>query len=87
MSQQLSLTPQLQQAIRLLQLSTQEMEQEVARMLEENPMLESRGGDACPFNVIETTRNFLGTRKLLLRQRREMFRVGVLQEDVNGHEH
>lgn len=40
MSQQLSLTPQLQQAIRLLQLSTQEMEQEVARMLEENPMLE-----------------------------------------------
>jgi RNA polymerase sigma-54 factor len=39
-SQQLTLTPQLQQAIRLLQLSTQEMHQEVARMLEENPMLE-----------------------------------------------
>ena len=39
-SQQLTLTPQLQQAIRLLQLSTQEMEQEVARMIEENPMLE-----------------------------------------------
>jgi len=40
MSQQLALTPQLQQAIRLLQISTQEMEQEVARMLDENPMLE-----------------------------------------------
>jgi RNA polymerase sigma-54 factor len=40
-SQQLTLTPQLQQAIRLLQLSTQDMHQEVARMLEENPMLES----------------------------------------------
>ena len=40
MSQQLTLTPQLQQAIRLLQLSTQEMQQEVARMLDENPMLE-----------------------------------------------
>ncbi|MDD2722081.1 MAG: RNA polymerase factor sigma-54 [Gallionella sp.] len=40
MSQQLALTPQLQQAIRLLQLSTQDMEQEVARMLDENPMLE-----------------------------------------------
>jgi RNA polymerase sigma-54 factor len=40
-SQQLTLTPQLQQAIRLLQLSTQDMHQEVARMLEENPMLEA----------------------------------------------
>jgi RNA polymerase sigma-54 factor len=40
-SQQLTLTPQLQQAIRLLQLSTLDMHQEVARMLEENPMLEA----------------------------------------------
>jgi RNA polymerase sigma-54 factor len=40
-SQQLTLTPQLQQAIRLLQLSTQDMHQEIARMLEENPMLEA----------------------------------------------
>jgi RNA polymerase sigma-54 factor len=40
-SQQLTLTPQLQQAIRLLQLSTQDMQQEVARMLEDNPMLEA----------------------------------------------
>ena len=40
MSQQLTLTPQLQQAIRLLQLSTLDMHQEVARMLDENPMLE-----------------------------------------------
>ena len=39
-SQQLTLTPQLQQAIRLLQLSTQDIHQEVARMLDENPMLE-----------------------------------------------
>jgi len=40
-SQQLTLTPQLQQSIRLLQLSTLDMHQEVANMLEENPMLES----------------------------------------------
>lgn len=40
LSQQLTLTPQLQQAIRLLQMSTQDMQQEVSRMLEENPMLE-----------------------------------------------
>lgn len=41
LSQQLTLTPQLQQAIRLLQLSTLDMHQEVARLLEENPMLEA----------------------------------------------
>ncbi len=40
-SQQLTLTPQLQQAIRLLQMSTIEMQQEVAEMLNENPMLEA----------------------------------------------
>jgi RNA polymerase sigma-54 factor len=40
MSQQLTLTPQLQQSIRLLQLSTQDMQQEIARLIEENPMLE-----------------------------------------------
>ncbi|MBY0577580.1 MAG: RNA polymerase factor sigma-54 [Burkholderiales bacterium] len=40
LSQQLTLTPQLQQAIRLLQLSTLEMNQEVERLLLENPLLE-----------------------------------------------
>jgi RNA polymerase sigma-54 factor len=39
-SQHLSLTPQLQQSIRLLQLSTLEMTQEVEQMLDENPFLE-----------------------------------------------
>ncbi len=39
-SQHLSLTPQLQQSIRLLQLSTLEMSQEVEQMLDENPFLE-----------------------------------------------
>lgn len=40
MSQQLALTPQLQQSIRLLQLSTLELNQEIERILLENPMLE-----------------------------------------------
>src|SRR5438552_3296937 len=40
LSQHLTLTPQLQQAIRLLQLSTLELNQEVERMLQENPLLE-----------------------------------------------
>jgi len=39
-SQQLALTPQLQQSIRLLQMSTAELEQEVDRFLSENPLLE-----------------------------------------------
>ncbi len=39
-SQQLLLTPQLQQAIKLLQLSTLEINQESARLLDENPFLE-----------------------------------------------
>lgn len=39
-SQHLALTPQLQQSIRLLQLSTLEMAQEVEQMLDENPFLE-----------------------------------------------
>jgi len=44
-SQQLALTPQLQQSIRLLQLSTVEINQEVARLLDENPLLEREDED------------------------------------------
>jgi RNA polymerase sigma-54 factor len=40
LSQHLALTPQLQQSIRLLQLSTLELQQEVEQMLEQNPFLE-----------------------------------------------
>jgi RNA polymerase sigma-54 factor len=40
-SQQLALTPQLQQSIRLLQMSTAELEQEIERFLSENPLLEA----------------------------------------------
>ena len=43
-SQHLALTPQLQQSIRLLQLSTLELGQEVEQMLDDNPFLE-RGAD------------------------------------------
>jgi RNA polymerase sigma-54 factor len=37
---QITLTPQLQQAIRLLQLSTTDLQQEIQEQLESNPMLE-----------------------------------------------
>ncbi len=46
-SQHLALTPQLQQSIRLLQLSTLELSQEVEQMLDENPFLEVNE-DAAP---------------------------------------
>ncbi len=39
-SQHLALTPQLQQSIRLLQLSTLELSQEIDQMLQDNPFLE-----------------------------------------------
>src|SRR5690554_3183281 len=40
MGQQLTMTPQLQQAIRLLQLSTLDLQQEIQEALDTNPMLE-----------------------------------------------
>ena len=50
LSQHLTLTPQLQQSIRLLQLSTLELNQELERFLQENPLLERDEGaqDALP---------------------------------------
>lgn len=40
MGQQLAMTPQLQQAIKLLQLSTLDLQQEIQNALDENPLLE-----------------------------------------------
>ena len=40
-SQQLNMTPQLQQAIKLLQLSTLDLEQEIIEQLYNNPLLET----------------------------------------------
>jgi RNA polymerase sigma-54 factor len=48
LSQHLTLTPQLQQSIRLLQLSTVELNQEIERILMENPALEREDGEEVP---------------------------------------
>jgi RNA polymerase sigma-54 factor len=48
LTQHLTLTPQLQQSIRLLQLSTLELNAEVERMLQENPLLEKADDDTRP---------------------------------------
>ncbi|WP_221797564.1 RNA polymerase factor sigma-54 [Oceanobacter mangrovi] len=45
MGQQLTMTPQLQQAIRLLQLSTLDLQQEIQEALDSNPMLEHDESD------------------------------------------
>ena len=51
LSQHLALTPQLQQSIRLLQLSTLELHQEVEQMLETNPFLELEDDSPPPWEA------------------------------------
>ena len=46
--QQLTMTPQLQQAIRLLQLSSLELQAEIQEALEANPLLASTEDDISP---------------------------------------
>lgn len=48
LSQHLALTPQLQQSIRLLQLSTLELNQEIEQFLQDNPLLEREEGEEAP---------------------------------------
>ena len=52
LSQHLALTPQLQQSIRLLQLSTLELQQEVEQMLDQNPFLETENENAAAFEPL-----------------------------------
>ena len=66
LSQHLTLTPQLQQSIRLLQLSTLELNQEVERLLQENPLLEKADDDdsaAPPSEFIATTTSVTSSEK------------------------
>jgi len=56
MSQQLVMTPQLQQAIKLLQLSRMELEETVQQELLENPMLEAGDPDGPTGDVAEAER-------------------------------
>jgi RNA polymerase sigma-54 factor len=67
LSQHLTLTPQLQQSIRLLQLSTLELNQEIERFLQDNPLLEREEGaeeeEAAPPSVVASpsTTDFTST--------------------------
>ncbi|MDF3030405.1 MAG: polymerase factor sigma-54 [Moraxellaceae bacterium] len=53
--QHLTMTPQLQQAIRLLQLSTLELQAEIQEALDSNPMLEAADDDGEPAEKIDDT--------------------------------
>ncbi|MGL4507044.1 MAG: RNA polymerase factor sigma-54, partial [Aeromonas sobria] len=53
LGQSLTMTPQLQQAIRLLQLSTLELQQEIQQALDSNPLLEQEENEAQETNPTE----------------------------------
>jgi len=53
LGQHLTLTPQLQQSIRLLQLSTLELNQELEQMLQDNPLLEREDEDEASYAATE----------------------------------
>lgn len=55
--QQLTMTPQLQQAIRLLQLSTLDLQQEIQEALESNPMLDVSEDDSAPDSAENNVNN------------------------------
>jgi RNA polymerase sigma-54 factor len=63
-SQHLALTPQLQQSIRLLQLSTLELAQEVEQMLDDNPFLEPTQDEPVPGEAERAADRALGEREI-----------------------
>ena len=54
LSQQLTLTPQLKQSLRLLQLPSLDLEQEIQQELDSNPLLERVESDVTPPEEIQT---------------------------------
>ena len=68
-SQHLALTPQLQQSIRLLQLSTLELASEVEQMLDDNPFLERDDERSSAWRApIRASARVIASRRVLLIQ-------------------
>ncbi len=67
LSPHLTLTPQLQQSIRLLQLSTVELNQEIERITQENPLLELDEHDTADYRgtLVDNRPEPLGTVEIL----------------------
>jgi RNA polymerase sigma-54 factor len=80
-SQQLVMTPQLQQSIRLLQLSTLEVNQEVARLLDENPLLEREDEESGAYTSQAETPSSSSTEDSGERPEREEAEASPTDED------
>ncbi|MFT7300200.1 MAG: RNA polymerase sigma-54 factor [Porticoccus sp.] len=81
---QLTMTPQLQQAIRLLQLSSLELHQEIQQNLYDNPLLELAEESESPPETIENT---LSTQKAETKTQSETEDHGPIDhaaQDLNG---
>ena len=80
LGQQLVMTPQLQQAIKLLQLSTVDLQQEIQEALETNPMLEvqegSEGSEAGDESETERAEALNGEEASAPRQHRRAMETG-----------
>jgi RNA polymerase sigma-54 factor len=72
-SQHLALTPQLQQSIRLLQLSTIELAQEIEQMLQDNPFLEQEAQPESYEEAVALERSERNEDKLRQEEREEHF--------------
>ncbi|MDX9950901.1 MAG: RNA polymerase factor sigma-54 [Methylophilaceae bacterium] len=82
-SQNLALTPQLQQSIRLLQLSTQELNQELETILQANPLLERDEKNADGSDAVD---NFIpagGTQEIANPQEATRAEEAPVQENFN----
>ncbi|MZI92393.1 RNA polymerase factor sigma-54 [Vibrio sp. CAIM 722] len=63
LGQQLAMTPQLQQAIRLLQLSTLDLQQEIQEALDSNPLLDVEEGNDDIANAADNDKNSVSERE------------------------
>src|SRR3954466_2058048 len=81
LTQQLLMTPQLQQAIKLLQLSRMELEQFVATQLAENPCLEE-GITESPEEIAQVERERERTEEQVVTERLQ--EANSLLDNVSG---
>ena len=68
MGQQLAMTPQLQQAIKLLQLSTLDLQQEIQNALDENPLLEQDDNSSLEETIKEQDSSEIDTSDAITQQ-------------------
>jgi RNA polymerase sigma-54 factor len=84
--QHLTMTPQLQQAIRLLQLSTLELQQEIQEALDSNPMLETSDEHEPAEKIDDTPIDYAAAEEVLARGEIEPGRDDPQTLDINSNE-